>query len=88
MLIRVQCDHPTEGNIVITEIQLYDRAGQLWYTDKVNYSLAVKFTALCGVPTVSTVPGDGVRFTIPPARVCIANLSGYCTASSTHCLRA
>lgn len=46
MLIRVQCDHPTEGNIVITEIQLYDRAGRLWYTDKVNYSLAAVLQSL------------------------------------------
>lgn len=46
MLIRVQCDHPMDGNIVITEIQLYDRAGQLWYTDTVNYSLAAVLQSL------------------------------------------
>lgn len=46
MLIRVQCDHPSEGNIVITEIQLYDRAGQLWYTDSVSYSLAAVLQSL------------------------------------------
>lgn len=46
MLIRVQCDHSSEGNIIITEIQLYDRAGQLWYTDTVNYSLAAVLQSL------------------------------------------
>jgi len=46
MLIRVQCDHPTEGNIVINQIQLFDRAGLLWYTDDVSYSLAAVLQSL------------------------------------------
>ncbi|GHU52637.1 hypothetical protein AGMMS49975_08850 [Clostridia bacterium] len=46
MLVRVQCDHPSTGNITITEIQLYDIAGRLWYTDSVNYSLAAVLQSL------------------------------------------
>jgi len=46
MLMRVQVDHPTAGNIVVTEIQLYDRAGYLWYTDTVNYSLTAILQSL------------------------------------------
>jgi hypothetical protein len=46
MLVRVQCDHPSAGNIVITELQLYDIAGRLWYTDTVNYSLAAVLQSL------------------------------------------
>ena len=46
MLIRVQCDHPTKGNIAITEIQLFDKAGKLWYSDSVNYSLAAVLQSL------------------------------------------
>jgi hypothetical protein len=46
MLVRAQCDHPYEGNIVITEIQLYDRSGNLWYTDTVNYSFAAVLQSL------------------------------------------
>jgi len=46
MLIRVQCDHPYEGNIVITQIQLFDRAGLLWYSDDVSYSLAAVLQSL------------------------------------------
>jgi hypothetical protein len=46
MLVRVQCDHPYAGNIVITDIQLYDIAGKLWYTDSVDYSLAAVLQSL------------------------------------------
>jgi hypothetical protein len=46
MLIRCQCDYPTQTNIVITEIQLYSINGLLWYTDSVNYTLAAVLQSL------------------------------------------